>query len=110
MKLLPDENISRRLVPALQTRYSGTSQVSLPGLERATDAALCAHAAEHGYVLSTKHDDFHRLVAARNYQPQLLHLALGNASNDALLAALLSAADRLETAFAEPGVGVVIIE
>lgn len=63
MKLLLDENLSRRLVPALQARYPGSSQVALLGLERATDTRLCEYAADHGFVLCTKDDDFHRLVA-----------------------------------------------
>lgn len=32
MKLLLDENLSRRLAPFLQTDYSGSSQVALLGL------------------------------------------------------------------------------
>ena len=36
MKLLLDENLSRRLVPALQAQFPGSNQVSLLGLERAT--------------------------------------------------------------------------
>lgn len=109
MKLLLDENLSRRLVPALQGRFPGSSQVALLGLERAIDAALCQYAAEHGTVLCSKDDDFHRLVAARGYRPQLVQVALGNAGNDVVLAALLAAADRLETALAEPGVGMVVL-
>ena len=72
MKLLLDENLSRRLVPALQARFPGSSHVTLLGLERATDAQLCAFlqpqeldlflGAEHGYVLCSKDDDFHRIV------------------------------------------------
>lgn len=110
MKLLLDENLSRRLVPALQARFPGSSQVSLLGLERATDAQLCEHAAQHGFVLCSKDDDFQRLVAARGYQPRLVHLALGNASNDAVLGALLAAADRLHAAFDDPATGVVVVE
>ena len=109
MKLLLDENLSRRLVPALQARFPGTSEVALLGLERATDAQLCAYAAEHGFVLCSKDDDFHRLVAARGYRPKLVQVALGNAGNEAVLAAILAAADRLEAALAEPGVGVVVL-
>ncbi|HMO45308.1 MAG TPA: DUF5615 family PIN-like protein [Rubrivivax sp.] len=30
MKLLLDENLSRRLLPALQARFPGSSQVALP--------------------------------------------------------------------------------
>lgn len=109
MKLLLDENLSRRLVPALQAVWPGPSQVTLLGLEGATDAQLCAYAAEHGFVLVSKDDDFHRLVAARGYQPRLLHLALGNVSNDAVLAALLADGSRINDAFLDPAVGVVSI-
>lgn len=110
MKLLLDENLSRRLVPALQARFPGSSQVALLGLERATDAQLCEHAAQYGFVICSKDDDFQRLVAARGYRPRLVHVALGNVGNDAILAALLAAADRLEQAFDDPGTGVVVIE
>lgn len=110
MKLLLDENLSRRLVPALQARYPGSSQVALLGLERATDVEICDHAALHGFVICSKDDDFQRLVAARGYIPKLVHLALGNVGNDAVLAALLAAADRLEAAFDDPATGVVVIE
>ncbi len=110
MKLLLDENLSRRLVPALQARFPGSSQVALLGLERATDAELCEHAARHGFVICSKDDDFQRLVAARGYRPRLVHVALGNVGNDAVLAALLAAADRLQQAFDDPATGVVVIE
>jgi predicted nuclease of predicted toxin-antitoxin system len=110
VKLLLDENLSRRLVPALQARYPGSSQVALLGLERATDAQLCEYAADHGFVLCSKDDDFHRLVAARGYRPKLVHLALGNAGNDQVLSALLSAAGRLDAALADASVGVVVVE
>lgn len=109
MKLLLDENLSRRIVPALQAVWPGSSQVSLLGLEGATDAQLCTYAAEHGFVLVSKDDDFHRLVAARGYQPRLLHLALGNVSNDAALAALLADATRINDAFRDPAVGAVSV-
>lgn len=109
VKLLLDENLSRRLVPALQEHFPGSSQVALLGLERATDAALCDYAASHGFVLCSKDDDFHRLVAARRYRPKLVHLALGNASNDRVLEALRSAAGRLTEALADAEIGVVVV-
>lgn len=40
MKLLLDENLSRRLVPFLQHDYPGSSQVVLLGLESASDQAV----------------------------------------------------------------------
>lgn len=109
MKLLLDENLSRRLVPALQARFPGSTQVALLGLERATDAQLCEHAAQHGFVICSKDDDFQRLVTARGYRPRLIHLALGNVDNDAVLVTLLRAADRLHQVFDDPATGVVVI-
>jgi predicted nuclease of predicted toxin-antitoxin system len=44
MKLLLDENLSRRIVPSILSRYPGSWQVALLGLERASDAALWAYA------------------------------------------------------------------
>ena len=110
MKLLLDENLSRKIVLALQARWPGSSQVTLLGLERATDAQLCAYAAEHGYVICSKDDDFHRLVAARGYRPRLVHVSLGNATNGQILNALLDRADGIEAALAEAGTGVVVLE
>ena len=110
MKLLHDENLSRRIVPAVQARWPGTSQVALLGLERSTDVQLCAYAAQHGYVICSKDDDLHRLVAARGYRPKLVHVALGNATNGQILDALLDRADGIEAALAEAGTGVVVLE
>ncbi len=110
MKLLLDENLSRRLVPALQARFPGSSQVALLGLERATDVQLCEYASQHGFTICSNDDDFQRLVAARGYRPRLIQLALGNVSNDVVLVALLEAADRLHLAFDDPNAGVVVIE
>ena len=109
MKLLLDENLSRRLVPAVAARWPGSSQVALLGLEGATDAQLCDFAAAQGFVIVSKDDDFHRLVMARGYRPRLIHMALGNASNDRVLAALLDAADRIDAAFADSQTGVVVV-
>lgn len=109
MKLLLDENLSRRLVPALQARFPGSSQVALLGLQSASDTLLCEFAAEHGYVLCSKDDDFHRLVAARGYRPRLVHVAVGNESNEHILGALLAAAGAIESAFADARVGVAVV-
>ena len=40
MKLLLDENLSRRLVPFLQENYPESSQVALLGMEQTSDVEL----------------------------------------------------------------------
>lgn len=109
MKLLLDENLSRRIVPALQARFPGSSQVALLGLESTTDAQLCDFAAKNGFVVCSKDDDFEQIVAARSYRPKLIRIALGNASNDQILRSLLAAADRIELALSQDDIGVVAI-
>lgn len=54
MKLLLDENLSRRLVPFLQHDYPGTSQVVLLGLESATDRVVWQRAKDDDYVIVTR--------------------------------------------------------
>jgi predicted nuclease of predicted toxin-antitoxin system len=110
VKLLLDENLSRKLVPALQARFPGTSQVVLLGLQRSTDADLCDYADKHGFVICSKDEDFQQLVASRRYRPKLVRITLGNAGNEQVLSALLSAADQLEISLAQPDVGVVVID
>jgi predicted nuclease of predicted toxin-antitoxin system len=62
MKLLLDENLSRRLVPFLQHDYPGTSQVVLLGLESASDRVVWQRAKDHGYVIVTRDADFQELI------------------------------------------------
>ena len=71
---------------------------------------MCDFAAVHGFVLCSKDDDFQPLVTLRGYRPKLIRLAIGNATNDRVLAALLAAADRIEQALAQDDVGIAVID
>ncbi|MFO1263738.1 MAG: DUF5615 family PIN-like protein [Rhodoferax sp.] len=61
MKLLLDENLSRRLVPFLQHDYPGSTQVVLIGLESASDTDVWQRAKDDGYVIVTRDADFQEL-------------------------------------------------
>ena len=61
MKLLLDENLSRRLVPLLQQEFPGTTQVTLLGLESASDQVIWLRAKQDGYVVVTRDADFQEL-------------------------------------------------
>ena len=54
MKLLLDENLSRRIVPFLQQNYPDSSQVVLLGLQAATDAEIWEFAKTQGYVVVSR--------------------------------------------------------
>ena len=60
MKLLLDENLSRRLVPFLQEAYPDTTQVSLLGLEQSSDRQLCESIASWHFSIPPKEFTFIR--------------------------------------------------
>ena len=53
MKLLLDQNISRRILPALAETWPGSSQASLLGLDCASDSEIWEHARDQGFVIVT---------------------------------------------------------
>ena len=61
MKLLLDENLSRRLVPFLQHDYPDSSQVVLLGMESAADKDVWQRARDESYVIVTRDADFQEL-------------------------------------------------
>lgn len=109
MKLLLDENLSRRLVPALQADFPGTTQVALLGLERSSDIELWEFARLHGYVLVSKDEDFKDLQVLRGIPPKLIVLRLGNTDNQRVLDALSKAAERVIAVLQQDGIGIVEI-
>ena len=54
MKLLLDQNLSRRLLPDLVQLFPGSTQVQAAGLERAVDSDIWDYAKQHGYAVVSK--------------------------------------------------------
>ncbi len=105
MKLLLDENLSRRLVPLLQQSFPGTSHVSLVGLERADDNAVWDFARENGFVVVSKDDDFHGISALRGHPPKVIRIRMGNCSNQAVFDALTKGAAAIEQSLGDLEIG-----
>jgi predicted nuclease of predicted toxin-antitoxin system len=105
VKLLLDEQISRRLVPALESVYPGSTQVTLCGLERATDREIWEYARKEGFVIVTKDDDFFGLTALYGYPPKVIRLALGNCPNSRVLETLLRSRLEIERLTSEDNIG-----
>jgi len=78
VKLLLDQNLSRKLVPELQARYPGSSQIYLLGLHTANDSYLWYYARHHGFTLVTKNTDMVDLCVVRGAPPKVLWVRIGN--------------------------------
>lgn len=90
MKLLLDENLSRRLVPFLQTDYAGSSQVCLEGLESASDTVVWQFAKANNFIIVTRDADFEELSLVWGQPPQVIWLKTNNCSRAATLQLLLA--------------------
>ncbi len=89
MKLLLDENLSRRIVPMLQADYPGSSQIALLQLEAATDRQIWEYAKANDYVIVTRDSDFHELSTLYGSPPKIIWLKTGNQSKGSTLRGLI---------------------
>jgi len=89
MKLLLDENLSRRIVPFLQSVYPGSSHVVLVDLHQSDDQAIREYAREHGFVIVTHDADFYEMSLLDGNPPKIIWLKTGNQSKGATINLLL---------------------
>ncbi len=95
MKLLLDENLSRRLVPFLPHGYPGRSQVVLLGMQSASDKEVWQKAREDGYVIVTRDADFQELSLVWGQPPKVIRLKTLNQSRAATLKVLIDNRDAI---------------
>ncbi|MDE0268587.1 MAG: DUF5615 family PIN-like protein [Acidimicrobiaceae bacterium] len=85
MKLLFDQNLSRRLVGVLTAEYPGSRHVTELGLDTTTDHAIWNHADEHGIMIVSKDSDFRQLAFLLGPPPKAIWMRAGNASTRDIL-------------------------
>lgn len=88
MKLLLDENLSRRIIPFVQDIYPGSTQVALIEMEQATDKMIRQYAIEHDFVIATKDADFYEMNMLYGQPPKIIWLKMGNQSKVATIKVL----------------------
>lgn len=109
MKLLLDENLSRRLVPFLQHAYPGSSQVVLLGMESKTDREIWQKATADAYVIVTRDADFQELSLVWGHPPQVIRLKTPNQSRAVTLKILIENKDLIEESLLTLGLASVEI-
>jgi predicted nuclease of predicted toxin-antitoxin system len=103
MKLLLDENLSRRLVPFLLHEFPGSSHVVLMGLESASDKEVWQRARDDGFVVVTRDADFQELSLVWGAPPQVIRLRTPNQTRAAVLKLLLDNKDAIFSALQSEG-------
>ncbi len=84
MKLLFDQNLPRRLVREVETDFPGSAHVRDFQLDTAIDPAIFAYAAENGFAIVSKDNDFAQLSFLRGAPPKVIWLRVGNSSTEEL--------------------------
>lgn len=102
MKLLLDENLSHKLGARLAAAFPDTAHVDRLGLHGQPDTAVWRYAAEHGFVLVSKDDDFRQLSFLRGHPPKVVWLVVGNAVTAVIAELLLRNRVRIEAFAADP--------
>lgn len=107
MKLLLDENLSRRLLPFLHADFPCSTQVALSGLEQANGFAIWRYARDHGYVIVTRDADFDEVATMHGCPPHVIWIRGENMSKASVLNLLLANRSTIEAAFSEDGVACI---
>ena len=90
MKLLLDENLSRRIIPMIQDAYPESSQIALLGMESANDKTVWAYAQQQGFILVTQDSDFNEMSVLYGHPPKIIWLKCGNQPKKRIVEILLS--------------------
>lgn len=88
MKLLFDQNLSRRLVSLLANEFPDSIHVTDVGLDSASDREIWGYAAEHGFIIASKDSDFRQLAFLYGPPPKSVWLRMGNVTTQEILAVL----------------------
>ena len=103
MKLLLDENLSRRIVPFLQAAFPDSSQVTLLNLEGASDSEIWQYAKTNGFVIVSRDSDFQERSLVAGHPPQVVWLKIPNRSKAIVLKILLDHHTEIEQALIGQG-------
>jgi predicted nuclease of predicted toxin-antitoxin system len=95
VRLLFDEQLSEELVIALRDLFPDSLHVRLLGKGGAADPSIWQLAREHGCVLVTKDEDFHRLSVLRGAPPKVVWLRTGNCATADIVRLLRDRANEL---------------
>ncbi len=96
MKLLLDQNISRRILPQITQQFPDSAHVYLLGLQEADDITIWDYAKKYNYTIVSKDSDFHELCLLNGIPPKIIWLRCGNETNQFLCNLLVNKSAEIE--------------
>lgn len=83
-RLLFDEPLSEKLCDALADLFPNSLHIRLLGCGGAADMTVWELAGQHGCLVVSKDEDFHRLAVLRGGPSKFVWVRLGNCTTDAI--------------------------
>jgi predicted nuclease of predicted toxin-antitoxin system len=96
MKLLLDQNLSRKLVPQIETLYPGSVHITSVLPEDAEDRDIWLYAKENGFTIVTKDDDFEQRSILLGSPPKVIWIRLGTCRTAEVSAVLINSNQVIE--------------
>jgi len=96
LRLLFDQNLSRRLVAMLAVEYPHSRHVVELDLDTETDREIWDYAGEHGFMIVSKDSDFRQLAFLLGPPPKAIWVRAGNVSTLDILSVLRQHRDTVE--------------
>lgn len=96
MRLLLDQNLSRRLVAVLAAEFADSRHVAECGLDTATDDQVWDFARQRGYAIVSKDSDFRQLAFLHGPPPKVIWIRTGNVTTNAIAQLLRVNRSRIE--------------
>jgi predicted nuclease of predicted toxin-antitoxin system len=107
MKLLLDQQLSRRLVPLLEADFPGTVHTGGLGLSTADDRTVWQAAKQADFILVSKDRDFVSLALRFGRPPLLVWLKIGNADVQGTANLIVNNTALIKAALADSGALIV---
>ena len=100
MKLLFDQNLSRRILPKINEFFADSTHVVHLDMDRENDIVIWDYAKKHDYIIITKDKDFLQRSVLMGHPPKVIHIALGNCGVETIAALILTKVSQIK-AFAK---------
>lgn len=102
MKLIFDQNISRKLVNQLKDIFPDSTHVSLLHLEAALDTEIWDYSRDNGFTIVTQDSDFNERSLLFGHPPKIIWIRTGNTSTKNIEGILKKKQKEIETFSADP--------
>jgi predicted nuclease of predicted toxin-antitoxin system len=106
MKLLLDQNISRRLVNRLTPIFPKVTHVAMLRLDAASDDEVWNFARENDFAIVSKDSDFNDRSFLYGFPPKVIWLRLGNCTTERIESTLRERRREIEAFLADSTLGV----